>query len=192
VAPVAFPRFTQAVNPDEAIAYGATLHAAHIYFGSQLADVKYTLLDVTAFSLGVDTTTGMSNVVVRNSPIPIRSTRDYLTVRDNQSEVSIDIYQGENVEVSKNHSLGCFNLAVPPMPKGEAKIAVTFELDSSGLLKVTAVSKKDGASKSLQVKVNNNSLAYDEIVRLAALNKDLTKKTKKKKTAIPENQFGLD
>ena len=181
----------KAVNPDEAIAYGATLKAAQLAFGR--SDIHLTLLDVTAFSLGINTTEGMSKIINKNSPVPIRSTKNYTNVEDNQTSVFIKAYQGENKAVDKNHLLSTFNLEIPPLPKEQAKIQVTFEIDSSGLLKVTAVSLDSGKSKSINIKVSNDRLAHEEISKLTNLQKELSQKPKKpKKTTNTSNAFGLD
>jgi heat shock protein 1/8 len=182
-------KLNHTVNPDEAIAYGATLQAACLSFGIGSPDINFLLQDVTAFSLGIETNQGMSKIITRNSTLPISHTKRYETVEDNQTSVAINAYQGEEIDVTRNYYLGSFVLNVPALPKGQAKLDVTFRIDASGLLNVKAISLDGGKTESMRITVKNNHLAYEEIAHLAAEQRKMTVTTKR---PIKQDQNGLD
>jgi len=182
-------KLNHTVNPDEAIAYGATLQAACLSFGIGSPDINFLLQDVTAFSLGIETNQGMSKIITRNSTLPISHTKRYETVEDNQTSVAINAYQGEEIDVTRNYYLGSFVLNVPALPKGQAKLDVTFRIDASGLLNVKAISLDGGKTESMKIIVKNNHLAYEEIAHLAAEQRKMTVTTKR---PIKQDQNGLD
>ena len=133
------------INPDEVVSIGAAIQA-----GILKGDVKdMVLLDVTPLSLGIETRGGMfTKIIERNSTIPTRKSRIFTTVADNQSKVEVHVLQGEREIAGHNKSLGRFDLVgVPPAPKGTAQIEVTFDIDSNGIVNVSA---RDLATKREQ------------------------------------------
>jgi molecular chaperone DnaK len=133
------------INPDEVVGIGAAIQA-----GILKGDVKdMVLLDVTPLSLGIETRGGMfTKIIDRNSTIPTRKSRIFTTVADNQSKVEVHVLQGEREIAAHNKSLGRFDLVgIPPAPKGTAQIEVTFDIDSNGIVNVSA---RDMATKREQ------------------------------------------
>jgi len=133
------------INPDEVVGIGAAIQA-----GILKGDVKdMVLLDVTPLSLGIETRGGMfTKIIDRNSTIPTRKARIFTTVADNQSKVEVHVLQGEREIAAHNKSLGRFDLVgMPPAPKGTAQIEVTFDIDSNGIVNVSA---RDMATKREQ------------------------------------------
>ncbi|KAF6997608.1 hypothetical protein CFC21_094049 [Triticum aestivum] len=128
------------INPDEAVAYGAAVQAA-LLNGEGCKDVRdVVLLEVTPLSLGVETKGGFMSVLIpRTTTIPVKKERVYTTCYDNQTEVLIQVYQGEGSETKYNILLGKFTLSgIRRAPSGEPKINVTFEIDADSILQVTA------------------------------------------------------
>ncbi|KRH92688.1 mitochondrial type heat shock protein 70, partial [Pseudoloma neurophilia] len=121
--------------PDESVAQGAAIQGAIL-----AGDVKKLLLDVTSLSLGIETVGGlMSTIVKRNTTLPLRKSSVFTTSEDNQQEVIINIYQGEDENVNKNTFLGKIVLKdIPPLPRGVPKIEIGFEADVNGIYRVTA------------------------------------------------------
>ena len=133
------------INPDEVVGIGATIQA-----GILKGDVRdMVLLDVTPLSLGIETRGGMfTKIIDRNATIPTRKSRIFTTVADNQSKVEVHVLQGEREIAGHNKSLGRFDLVgIPPAPKGTAQIEVTFDIDSNGIVNVSA---RDMATKHEQ------------------------------------------
>ncbi len=150
------------LNPDEVVALGASIQAGII--GGDVG--KVVLVDITPLTLGVEVEGGLfTPVIKRNTPIPTRVTREFTTVADNQSVVEIHILQGERPIASENVSLGKFELSgIPPAPRGEPRIEVTFEIDENGILTVSAREKKSG--KEASVKVESVNLPEEEVKKL--------------------------
>ncbi|XP_034247239.1 heat shock 70 kDa protein-like [Thrips palmi] len=141
------------VNPDEAVAYGAAVHAA-ILSGDKTVEKLVKLKDVTPLSLGVEVVGGVFSALIRkNSPIPVKNTKRFSTVQDNQIQCGSFVYQGERTFVKDNHCLKEFTVDVPPRPAGLATIDVTFEIDLDGCLIVTAV--EPTTMKQAQVKISS-------------------------------------
>ena len=133
------------INPDEVVGIGAAIQA-----GILKGDVRdMVLLDVTPHSLGIETRGGMfTKIIDRNATIPTRKSRIFTTVADNQSKVEVHVLQGEREIAGHNKSLGRFDLVgIPPAPKGTAQIEVTFDIDSNGIVNVSA---RDMATKHEQ------------------------------------------
>ena len=129
----------KAINPDECIAAGAAIQAALL-----TGDLKgRLLLDVTTYSLGVETKGGIfTKIIDQNTTIPAKTSREFSTTADGQTEVEIHVLQGESDRVSENISLGRFILSgIPPAPKGVPKIEVTFNIDANGVVDVSARDK---------------------------------------------------
>ncbi|EPX74268.1 heat shock protein [Schizosaccharomyces octosporus yFS286] len=144
----------KSINPDEAVAYGAAVQAAVL---TNKADSDKTadllLLDVVPLSLGVAMEGNVFGVVCpRNTAIPTIKKRTFTTVADNQTSVTFPVYQGERVNCSENEALGEFQLTgIPPMPRGQAELEATFELDVNGILKVTALEKTTGRTAHIEI-----------------------------------------
>ncbi|MGN6288770.1 MAG: molecular chaperone DnaK [Sphingopyxis terrae] len=137
------------VNPDEVVAIGAAIQA-----GVLQGDVKdVLLLDVTPLSLGIETLGGVfTRMIDRNTTIPTKKSQVYSTADDNQSAVTIKVFQGEREMASDNKMLGQFDLVgIPPAPRGVPQIEVTFDIDANGIVNVSA--KDKGTGKEQQIKI---------------------------------------
>ena len=151
------------VNPDEAVASGAAIQAAVL-----AGDVKdVLLLDVTPLSLGIETMGGvMTKLVEKNTTIPTKANQVFSTADDNQPAVTIHVLQGEREMASANKSLGRFDLAdIPPAPRGQPQIEVTFDIDANGILNVSAKDKATGKEQSIVIKASSG-LSDEEVERM--------------------------
>ena len=151
------------VNPDEAVAIGASIQA-----GVLQGDVKdVLLLDVTPLSLGIETLGGvMTKLIQKNSTIPTKASQVFSTADDNQSAVTIHVLQGEREIASGNKSLGQFNLTdIPPAPRGMPQIEVTFDIDANGILHVSAKDKATGKENKIKIQANSG-LSDEEVERM--------------------------
>ncbi|GAB4130364.1 MAG: molecular chaperone DnaK [Thermogutta sp.] len=151
------------VNPDEVVAVGAAIQGAVL--AGEVKDVL--LLDVTPLSLGIETLGGiMTRIVERNTTIPCERKQVFSTADDNQTAVTIKVYQGEREMAADNRLLGMFNLeGIPPAPRGVPQIEVTFDIDANGILHVSA--KDLGTGKEQKVRIEQSAgLSKDEIERM--------------------------
>ena len=151
------------VNPDEAVAMGASIQAAVLS-----GDVKdVLLLDVTPLSLGIETMGGvMTTLIEKNTTIPTQKNNVFSTADDNQPAVTIHVLQGERKQARENKSLGQFDLAdIPPAPRGTPQIEVSFDLDANGILSVSAKDKATGKEQSIVIKASSG-LSDDEIEKM--------------------------
>ncbi|MCM2390529.1 molecular chaperone DnaK [Streptomyces albipurpureus] len=142
------------VNPDEVVALGAAVQAGVLK--GEVKDVL--LLDVAPLSLGVETAGGvMTKIIERNTTIPARRSETFSTAEDNQPAVDIVVLQGERELAADNRVLGRFRLEnLPPAPRGETRIEVTFDIDANGILKVSAKDKDTGAEQSITISEGSN------------------------------------
>ncbi len=153
------------VNPDEVVAIGAAIQA-----GVLAGDVKdVLLLDVTPLSLGLETLGSvMTTLIERNTTIPVRKSEVFSTAEDNQTAVDIHVLQGERSMVNDNMSLGRFRLeGIPPAPRGIPQIEVTFDIDSNGIIKVSAQDKATGKEQNVTITASTNlsQAEIDEMIK---------------------------
>ena len=151
------------VNPDEAVAIGASIQGGVI--GGEVKDVL--LLDVTPLSLGIETLGGvMTKLIDKNTTIPTNASQTFSTADDNQTAVTVHVLQGEREVATGNKSLGRFDLTdIPPSPRGMPQIEVSFDIDANGILNVSAKDKATGKEQSIIIKASSG-LNDDEVERM--------------------------
>jgi molecular chaperone DnaK len=151
------------IDPMECVACGAAIQAGVL--AGQLGEI--VLVDVTPLTLGVETLGGVATpLIARNTPVPVKHTEIFTTAADMQTSVTIHVFQGERAMAADNTTLGQFNLdGLPPAPRGIPKIEVTFDLDTSGILNVSA--KDTATSKSQSIRITGSTrLSADEKQRM--------------------------
>ncbi|CAN6472166.1 unnamed protein product [Victoria cruziana] len=166
-------RLCKSINADEAVAYGAAIYAATLS-GKHHANVpNISLVDVTPLSLGVSVVDGdtgndlMRVVVPRNTPIPTKKEKSFTTIMDDQTSVAIAVYEGERRRVQENCLLGEFELCgISPAPRGVPRIVECFEIDSNGILSVSAEEKASGQKKEIIIINEEGRLMEEQMNRM--------------------------
>ncbi|MBI2264386.1 MAG: molecular chaperone DnaK [Armatimonadetes bacterium] len=151
------------INPDECVALGAAVQAAVLV--GEVKDI--VLVDVTPLSLGIETLGGVcTKLIPRNTAIPTSKSETFTTAADFQTAVEIHVLQGEREMAHDNKSLGKFVLAeIPPAPRGVPQVEVTFDIDSNGILQVSAKDKATGKSQKIQITASTN-LSKDDVQKM--------------------------
>jgi molecular chaperone DnaK len=171
----------KSVNPDEVVALGAAIQAG--IFQGDVKDI--TLVDVIPLSLGIETMGGVNTKLIeKNTHIPTKKQQVFSTAADNQTSTEIHIVQGERPMANDNKSLGKFVLdGIPPAPRGVPQVEVTFDVDSNGVLNVTATDKATGKVQSIRIEANSG-LSEADIERMKKEAEDHAVEDEKKKALI--------
>jgi len=161
---------SKAINPDEAVAYGAAVQGAILSGAYASATSQLLLVDVTPLSLGIETTGRvMSTLIKRNTPIPCSKTRTYTTEEDMQTAVDVLVYEGERACTDSNNMLGQFTITgIERAKRGEPQVEVTFAIDANGMLNVSARDKVTNATANITITNNHSRLSPEEIERMTA------------------------
>lgn len=176
------------INPDECVAIGAAIQG-----GVLTGEVKdVLLLDVTPLSLGIETLGGVcTKLIERNTTIPVKKSQVFSTAADNQSEVTIHVLQGERQFAKDNKTLGQFNLSgIAPAPRGIPQIEVTFDIDSNGIVHVTA--KDLGTQKAADITITSSSNLSEADIDKAVKEAQQYEEEDKKRKEVVENKNKLD
>jgi len=171
----------KSVNPDEVVAVGAAVQGGVL--GGEVKDVL--LLDVTPLTLGIETLGSVSTPLIsKNTTIPTSKSQVFSTAADNQTQVEINVLQGERPMAMDNKSLGRFILdGIPPAPRGVPQVEVTFDIDASGILSVKAKDKATGKEQSIKI-TGSTGLSKDEVERMTKEAEMHAKEDEEKKSKI--------
>jgi len=174
------------VNPDEVVAVGAAIQAGVL--GGDVKDIL--LLDVTPLTLSIETLGSVATPLIeRNTTIPTRKSQVFSTAGDNQSQVEINILQGERPMAADNKSLGKFTLdGIPPAPRGVPQIEVTFDIDANGIINVTALDKATSRSQKITISASSG-LSEEDIERMKSEAEQHAEEDNKRKDLIEAKNY---
>jgi len=161
-------QLNKSINPDEAVCFGATIQGAILTGTNDEKTKDLLLVDCCSLNLGIKTNGSiMTPLIEKNSAIPIKKSQIFSTAENNQPAVTIEVLEGVSPIADKNRKLGSFNLeGIPPMPRGQPQIEVTFSLDANSILTVSALEKSSGNTKNIEIKQDDNKLSKEEIDKM--------------------------
>lgn len=178
---------SKGVNPDEAVAIGASIQAGVL--AGNVTDIL--LLDVTPLSLGIETLGGVfTRLINRNTTIPTKKSQTFSTAADGQTAIQVKVYQGERELVRDNKLLGDFQLTgLPPAPKGVPQIQITFDIDADGIVNVSAIDKATNREQSMTI-ASSSGLSDNEIEQMVADSEKYAEADKARRLVIEEANKG--
>lgn len=156
------------INPDEAVAYGAAVQAAILTGRDEGKASELLLLDVAPLSLGLETMGGIfTPLIPRNTPIPASKQQEFSTASDNQTAVTVQVFEGERKLTKHNNLLGKFDLkGIPPMPRGQPKIQISYSVDANGILEVSAKEMSTGTAQTITITNDKGRLSKEDIEKM--------------------------